>query len=178
MILPIVTYGNEILKEPAQPVASVTPEVCELVETMLKTMYDGRGVGLAAEQVGRTERIAVIDVPGDMEDEDFVELNASIPMPLVMINPEILQLDGQLRRSEGCLSFPNLFIEITRAKSVTFQCTDCTGKRHEYTAYGLLARAVQHEIDHLNGVLLVDRMSPAQRMANSGKLRRIKKRSA
>ncbi len=178
MILPIVTYGNEILKEPAKPVESVTPEVRELVETMLKTMYDARGLGLAAEQVGRTESIAVIDVPVDMEDEDCLELNSPIPMPLIMINPEILQDEGQIRRPEGCLSFPNLYIEITRAKSVTFQCTDLDGERHEYTAHGLLARAVQHEIDHLKGVLLVDRMSPAQRVANAGKLRRIKSRSA
>jgi peptide deformylase len=174
VILPVVTYGNQVLKEPSKPVGTVTPEIRELVSSMLESMYAARGVGLAAEQVGRTECIAVIDVPKDMEDADCVEPNAAVPMPLVLIDPEITETKGALRRPEGCLSFPDLYVDITRARTVTFRCTNLAGERVVHTAHGLLARAVQHEIDHLHGVLMVDRMSTAQRLANAGKLKRIR----
>lgn len=174
MILPVVTYGHEILKQPAKPVGPITQGVRELVSTLLESMYAAKGVGLAAEQVGRTECITVIDVPKEMEDPECVEPNAAIPMPLVLIDPVILETKGALRRSEGCLSFPELYVEITRARTVTFQYTGLQGQRVTATAHGLLARAVQHEIDHLHGVLMVDRMSMAQRMANAGKLKRIR----
>ena len=174
MIMPIVIYGQDVLKQPAKPVEAVTPEIRELVASMLESMYAARGVGLAAEQVGRTESLCVIDVPRDMEEPDCVEANAAIRMPLVLINPEILETQGSLRRSEGCLSFPDLYVPITRPRSVTFRYTDCDGNRQTATAHGLLARAVLHETDHLQGILLADRMSPAQRIANAGKLKRIR----
>jgi peptide deformylase len=174
VILPIVTYGHEVLKKPATPVGAVTPEVRELVSTLLESMYASKGVGLAAEQIGRTECITVIDVPKDMEDPDCVEPNSAIRMPLVLIDPEIVETKGALRRPEGCLSFPELYVEITRARMVTFSYTGLDGQRATATAHGLLARAVQHEIDHLHGILMVDRMSTAQRLANAGKLKRIR----
>lgn len=174
MILPVVTYGHEVLKQPATPVGAVTPEIRTLVATLLESMYAAKGVGLAAEQIGRTECICVIDVPKEMEDPECVALNASVAMPLVLIDPEIVETQGALRRPEGCLSFPELYVEITRARTVTFRYTDIKGERVTATAHGLLARAVQHETDHLRGVLMVDRMSTAQRMANAGKLKRIR----
>ncbi len=174
MTLPIITYGHSVLKQPATPVPEVTAGIRELVATLLETMRAVGGLGLAAEQVDRTECICVIEVPPEAEDPDCTGLNAAIPSPLVLINPEILATEGAVRRSEGCLSFPDLYVAITRARSVTFAYTDLDGARHEATAHGLLARAVQHEIDHLRGVLLVDRMSSTQRLANSGRLKRIR----
>jgi len=174
VILPVVIYGQEILKQSAKAVGAVTAEVRELVASLLESMYAAKGVGLAAEQVGRTECICVIDVPKDMEDPDCVEPNAAIPMPLVLIDPEITERKGALRRPEGCLSFPELYVEITRARMATFTYTNLEGQRISATAHGLLARAVQHEVDHLHGVLMVDRMSTAQRLANAGKLKRIR----
>lgn len=174
MIMSIVTYGQEVLKQPARPIEAITPEITELAQSMLETMRECKGVGLAAQQVGRTENICVIDVPPEMEDEDCADLNRSVTMPLVMINPEIMETEGALRRNEGCLSFPELYIPITRPRSVRFSYTNLQGRRMTATVYGLLARAVLHETDHLRGVLLSDRMSPLQRKINAGKLRRIR----
>ncbi len=174
MVLPVVTYGHKVLKQPSQRIGCVTKEIRELAGTMLESMYASKGVGLAAEQIGRTESLCVIDVPKEMEDADCVEANASMTMPLVLIDPEITESRGALRRSEGCLSFPDLHVEITRARTVTFSYTDLEGSRITATAHGLLSRAIQHEIDHLHGVLLVDRMSTAQRLTNAGKLKRIR----
>ena len=170
----IVKYGNPILKQKATPVWAVTEEVRDLAKAMVKAMHAVNGVGLAAPQVGRGEALCVIDIPPDAEDKAFVEMNAGIAMPLIMINPEITELVGTLRRSEGCLSFPDLHVDITRAKTVTFSYTDMKGQRQTATASGLLARAVQHELDHIHGVLLFDKMSPAQRLMNKRRLRDIK----
>ncbi len=174
MTLPIVTYGHAVLKQPATPVSEITADVRELVETMLATMRAVGGLGLAAEQVGRTECVCVIEVPPEAEDPDCVALNAAVPRPLVLVDPEILSTEGSVRQPEGCLSFPELYVDITRARSITFRYTDLEGTRREATAHGLLARAVQHETDHLRGVLLTDRMSGTQRLTNAGRLRRIR----
>jgi len=170
----IIKYGNPILKQAATPVAAVTGEVRELAAAMHKAMHSVNGVGLAAPQVGRSEALCVIDIPPDAEDKAFVEANAGIAMPLVMVNPEIVECVGTLRRSEGCLSFPDLHVDITRAKTVTFSYADLNGQRQTATASGLLARAVQHELDHLNGIVLYDKMSPAQRLMNKRRLKEIK----
>ena len=175
MILPVVTYGHEILRQRAVPVAAITDEVRLLVRDMLESMYAAKGVGLAAEQVGRTESVCVIDVPRDAEKEACREENASVPMPLVLINPEILATEGKQRNEEGCLSFPEIGAPITRADKVTVSYTDDAGARQTVSARGLLSRAIQHEVDHLNGILLVDKMSPMQKMSVSGQLRRLQK---
>ena len=174
MTYDVVTFGTEALRKKGIPVAEVTDEIKQLVKNMLETMYATNGVGLAAEQVGRTERLCVIDVPKDSEKPECAEFNAKVEMPLVLINPEITAKSGSQRNGEGCLSFPDIFVQITRANEVTVAYTGLDGKRHEATARGLLARAIQHEYDHLDGILLVDRMSAVQRMAVSGKLRRMK----
>ena len=173
MIFPIVTFGNDRLRKKAAPVTAITPEIKNLVADMLETMYHAEGVGLAAEQIGRDEAVCVIDVPTQAEKPDCREANASIEMPLVMLNPEIVSTSGSQRNSEGCLSFPEIHVMVTRPIEVTATFTNLNGERQTITARGLLSRAIQHEIDHLNGVLLVDRMSALQKVSVSGKLKRL-----
>jgi peptide deformylase len=177
VVYEIVTFGQDILRRKAQPVGAVNADLRALAQSMLETMHAARGVGLAAEQVGRDEAVCVIDVPPNTEKPDCVAENAAIAMPLTLINPEILKVEGTQRNDEGCLSFPDISAPITRANRVTFAYTDLDGQRLTATASGLLARAVQHELDHLNGVLLVDRMSTLQRMAVAGQLRRLQQQA-
>ena len=175
MIYSVVTFGHEILRQKAVPVAEVNEAVRQLVRDMLESMYAAKGVGLAAEQVGHTESVCVIDVPRDAEKEACREENAAVPMPLVLINPEIIAAEGKQRNEEGCLSFPDIGAPISRADKVTVTYTDLTGARQTVSARGLLSRAIQHEVDHLSGILLVDKMSPMQKMSVSGQLRRLQK---
>jgi peptide deformylase len=177
VVYEIVTFGQDILRHKARPVGAVNADIRDLVQSMLATMHAARGVGLAAEQVGRVEAVCVIDVPANSEKPDCLAENAPITMPLVLIDPEILAAEGTQRNDEGCLSFPDISAPITRAHRVTFAYTDLDGRRLTATACGLLARAVQHELDHLNGVLLVDRMSTLQRMAVAGQLRRLQQQA-
>ncbi len=170
----VVKFGKDALRAKSQPVGEVTDEVKKLAADMLETMYAASGVGLAAEQVGRTERICVIDVPADAEKKECVEFNKAVEMPLVMVDPEIKELSKATQRgNEGCLSFPEIYAQITRANEVAVEYTGLDGARHTARARGLLARAIQHECDHLDGVLLVDRMSAVQRISVGGKLRRL-----
>lgn len=175
MIQTIVTYGNEALRVKATPIIDINDEIRDLAASMLETMYASNGVGLAAEQVGRTESICVIDIPADLEKPGCREQNATITMPLILINPQIIATEGEQRDEEGCLSFPQIGVQVTRAFQVTALYTDLQGMRQTITAYGLLARAVQHELDHLNGVLLIDQMNAVQKIAVAGKLRRLQK---
>jgi len=177
VIYPVVTFGQEILRQKAALVAEITDEIRQLAHDMLESMYASKGVGLAAEQVGRTERLCVIDVPRDAEKEACRDENAAIPMPLVLINPEITAKEGKQRNEEGCLSFPEISAPISRADKVTVTYTDLTGKRQTVSARGLLSRAIQHETDHLEGVLLVDKMSPLQKMSVAGLLKRLQKKN-
>lgn len=177
MIYPVVKFGKDVLRQKATPVAEVNDTIRQLAHDMLESMYASKGVGLAAEQVGRTERLCVIDVPRDAEKEDCREENAAIPMPLVLINPEIIAAEGKQRNEEGCLSFPDISAPITRADKVTVTYTDLNGQRQTATARGLLSRAIQHETDHLEGVLLVDKMSALQKMSVAGQLKRLQKQA-
>ena len=173
----IVTYGNPILEKPAEPVREVTPELRDLARAMLDAMYAADGVGLAAEQVGRTEALCVIDVPPDAQGKD-APLNAGVKMPMVMFNPVVSAPEGTQRGSEGCLSFPGVSAQVTRALSVRVDYLGEDNKHYSVRVHGLLARAAQHEIDHLNGTVFVDRLSPTQRMLVAGKLRKLKRESA
>ena len=177
MVHEIVTYGQEVLRHKARPVPSVTKELRTLVRDMLDSMYAARGVGLAAEQIGHEEAVCVIDVPAESEKPACVAANAAIAMPLVLINPAITATEGQQRSDEGCLSFPDICVPITRPNQVTVTYMDLDGKPQTAIAQGLLARAILHETDHLNGVLLVDRMSPLQRLSVAGKLKRLQQES-
>ena len=170
----IVKYGSPVLKKPATPVKEVTPELRALAQSMLDAMYEADGVGLAAEQVGRTEALCVIDVPPDAQGKD-APLNAGVKMPMVMFNPVVSAPEGSQRGSEGCLSFPGISAQVTRARSVTVDWTGEDGKHYSARVHGLLARAVQHETDHLAGVVFVERASPTQQLLLKGKLARLRR---
>ncbi len=178
LIHEIVIFGNEALRRKSKPVMEISPAIRQLVQDMMETMRDARGVGLAAEQIGHEEAICVIDVPREAEKPECVETNSAVGMPLVLINPEITASEGKQRCDEGCLSFPDIVVPITRAQQVTASYTDLDGARHTVTVQGLLARAVQHELDHLEGVLLVDRMSAVQRISVAGRLKRLRRAAA
>ncbi len=165
-VLEILKYGAGILREKAEPVSEVNDEIRVLVKDMLASMYAAEGVGLAAEQIGRKEAIFVIDVP--------VEEACGVAMPLVLINPVIRELEGEQCGQEGCLSFPGIYIQVKRAEKVVVDYMDLDGQPATVEATGLLSRALQHEIDHLNGVLLIDNMSAVQKVAHAGKLKRMK----
>ena len=173
MIHEIVIFGQEVLRHKAKPVPAITREIKALVRDMLDSMYAARGVGLAAEQIGHEESVCVIDVPADMENPECLPVNSAIAMPLVLFNPTITATSGQQRGDEGCLSFPEISVPITRPMQVTVSYMDLEGNPRTATAQGLLARAILHETDHLNGVLLVDRMSAMQRLSVAGKLKRL-----
>ena len=152
-------WGDPVLRKPCFPVEVITEELRHLAVDMIETMYHANGVGLAAPQVGRSEKLCVIDVPEDAEKEEYAQINAAIPMPLVMFNPEILVREGEQTDEEGCLSFPLIHAPVTRADKVSFTFADINGERHTYTAYGLLARAVQHELEHLDGGVFIDNVA-------------------
>lgn len=171
----VLTYGRSELRQKALHVGKVTPEICRLCKDMLTAMYASNGLGLAAEQIGRRESICVIDVLPPVPGAAGREPDVNTPqMPLVMINPEILSQEGAVVEQEGCLSFPEIFVKIKRSERVVAGYTDMEGQNRTVEASGLLARAIQHEIDHLNGILLVDRMSALQKVALAGKLRKLK----
>lgn len=179
MSLPICTYGNPILRKKALEVKDVNDEIRTLAKEMLETMYAERGVGLAAEQIGCTERMFVIDIPPDSDiGEGDVRDNPEIEMPLVLINPKITgHTDDVQVGEEGCLSFPEIFANVERWYEVDAEYTDRDGVVREIHAKGLLSRAIQHELDHLDGILLVDRMSHVKKVALSGKLKRLSKQT-
>ena len=173
MKLRVYKYGESVLREKAMPVVVVDDKLRKLEEDMLETMHDAKGVGLAAEQVGRLERMCVIDIPEGCEEAEDELFNAPIAMPLVLFNPEIVAQEGSQRDKEGCLSFPNVGGTLTRAAQVTCQYLDAGNRPQMITARGFLARALQHEIDHLNGVLYIDHMSAVERLAHSAKLKKL-----
>lgn len=157
----------------------VDESIRALAQEMLQTMYDERGVGLAAEQVGRTERMFVIDIPPDSDMGESGERdNPEVEMPLVFVNPIITgHTDDVQVGQEGCLSFPDIFANVERWYEVDAEYTDLEGHRKSIHAKGLLSRAIQHELDHLDGILLVDRMSHVKKVALGGKLKRLVKQS-
>ncbi|MBR1920916.1 MAG: peptide deformylase [Kiritimatiellae bacterium] len=173
MKLRVSRYGESVLREKAAPVPVVTDELRRLAADMIDTMHAARGVGLAAQQVGRTQRLCVIDVPDGCESEEDGQFNASVPMPLVLFNPEIVSREGSQHDKEGCLSFPGVGGSVTRAAQVTCQYLDADNLPRIVTARGFLARALQHEIDHLDGVLYIDRMSAVERLSFAPKLEKL-----
>lgn len=170
MILTIVKYGHPVLRQKGARVEAITPEVDALIADMLETMYEASGVGLAAQQVGRALQVTVIDVRPVKDRPSRLEMNGqeqdpATLMPLVLINPKITPLGEPAKGPEGCLSFPEVYADITRPESVEVEALDRQGKRLHFKAGGLLSRAIQHEVDHLNGILFIDRMS-AEEKAN------------
>ena len=175
MTLRVCKYGEKVLREKARPVACVTDELRRLADDMVETMHRAKGVGLAAEQVGRLERMCVIDIPEGCDEEADEIFNAPIPMPLKLFNPEIVAQEGSQKDKEGCLSFPNVGGSLVRAAQVTCQYLDEDNRPQMITARGYLARALQHEIDHLNGILYIDHMTAVERLACAAKLKKLAK---
>jgi peptide deformylase len=165
MIYPIVKFGSPVLETPAEPVRVFDSELQKLVEDMFESMYAARGVGLAAPQIGIGKRLAVIDVTFK-EDPDA---------KLVLVNPEILHSEGKNRQNEGCLSIPDFREPVTRARQVTVKAQDVNGKWFEKTGEDLLARALLHETDHLNGKLYISHISALKRDLMKRKIRKLVK---
>ena len=170
MILDIVKYGNPVLRQKGECVEEVTSEISQLIDNMLETMHEARGIGLAAQQVGRPLQLAIIDVTG-VEDRpsrmslDGEPVNPEDYMPLILINPEwIAASDVKEDGGEGCLSFPDVYGEINRPEEIDVTATDENGEQVAFRCGGLLARAIQHEWDHLQGILFIDRMDAIVRM--------------
>lgn len=152
----IRTYPDPVLKRKTEPVRSIDGDIQTLIDDMVETMHAAPGVGLAANQVGVPLQVTVIDL-STQEDE-----NRRHPL-VVLINPEIIAAEGSITEEEGCLSLPDCSEKVKRALKVTVKALDRTGKSFELTADGLMAKALQHEIDHLNGLLFIDRLSPLKK---------------
>jgi peptide deformylase len=165
---PILKYPEPRLKQVAAPVKEVTDETRQLVDDMAETMYAAPGVGLAANQIGVLQRIFVIDIAGEDEPSEL----------RVFINPEITDMSGTQTWEEGCLSFPGITEEIRRAERVHVKALDRDGKPFELEADGLLAVAIQHENDHLNGVVMLDKLNAVKRKLLGRKLARARETGA
>mgnify|MGYP001614474977 CR=1 FL=1 len=166
-ILDILKYPDPLLKTKAKPVTKVDDETKKLIGDMIETMYAARGIGLAATQVGMNKRVAVLDVP-DCED---YQKGKNL---LAIINPEIVSYEGEIKYEEGCLSIPGFTAEVKRFSSVVVTALDKDGNALEIDAEGLLAIALQHEIDHLNGMLFIDRLSKLKREMIKRKIKKAR----
>jgi len=183
MKLPIVRYGDPILRAKGKRIVTVDAHVRELAANMIETMHLANGIGLAAQQVGEALQLTVIDVSGAEDQESTMKLNgaevdAKTSMPLQLLNPELMLGKETDLAIEGCLSFPEITADIRRAISVIVRAQTFEGAPVEIEASGLLARALQHEVDHLNGILFIDRMSAATKVALRSRLKRMQKENA
>jgi peptide deformylase len=181
MRLPIRKYGDPVLRAKGKQVESVDDEVRALAGDMLETMHAANGVGLAAQQVGHALQLTVLDVSQVEDRPSTLKLNGkwvddlSSVMPLVLLNPTLALGPETETGSEGCLSFPDLNADIDRSISAEVEAETLEGEKVRIEASGLLARALQHEIDHLNGILFIDRMSSASKASLGSKLKRLQK---
>ena len=159
-ILDIRVLGDPVLRKPTKPVTKVTDELRKLIADMFETMYAAEGIGLAAPQVGRSERLAVVDVEGQK---------------FALINPEIVSRNGAGEKAEeGCLSIPDIYGDVERPPEVTIRALDENGNPYEASGNELLGRCFQHEIDHLDGKLFIDYLSPLKRKAALAKWEKAK----
>jgi peptide deformylase len=163
MVLPIVKYGTPVLRQKGARLDAVTPTVKKLVADMFETMYAYKGIGLAAQQVGLAVQLTVIDVRGVTDRPSSLEWHGQPAdpvnvMPLVLINPVLTLIGQPVTGPEGCLSFPEIYADVTRPEAIEVKALDADGKPLEFRCGGLLARAIQHETDHLHGILFIDRM--------------------
>jgi peptide deformylase len=180
MILPILEYGDPVLRIRGKSIESIDDRIRELAANMIETMHAANGVGLAAQQIGQGLQLTVLDV-SLVEDRpstlklDGKEVDPKSAMPLVLINPEVELCAETEVGVEGCLSFPEITGDIERAKSVVVRAQTLEGGTVEIEAGGFLARAIQHEGDHLNGILFIDRMNSAAKAALASRLKRLQK---
>lgn len=163
MILKVLKYGEPMLRKKGARIEIVTREINALIADMLETMYAHKGVGLAAQQVGQALQLTVLDVRGVTDRPSTLEVDGKPAdvagfMPLVLINPEFKPVNEPVAGPEGCLSFPEIYAEILRPETVDVKAMNEKGKMIEFRCGGLLARAIQHETDHLHGILFIDRM--------------------
>jgi len=166
-VLPIYTYGSVVLRKKTKPIVEVDDAIIKLIYDMFDTMNNAKGIGLAANQVGESVSLAVLDLSGMEEYKDT--------KPMVLINPEIVTTSGKSVLEEGCLSIPGIREEVTRAETIRVRFKDPDMDEKELTCNGLLARAIQHEVDHLNGVLIIDYLSAIKRKLLRGELNKIKR---
>jgi peptide deformylase len=178
MIREIVIYGDPVLRKKGKQINKITEEIRTLAQDMIESMREAHGVGLAAQQVGEAIQLTVLDV-SDAENRpsrmwiDGQEVDPKEHMPLILLNPQ-LELSRETEIGpEGCLSFPEVTAEISRAERVKVTALDLDGKAVSFEAEGLLSRAVQHETDHLNGILFIDRMSSAAKVTLGSKLKKL-----
>ena len=184
MVLEIVKYGDPVLRAKGKRVEEITGDIHRFAADLTETMYAAHGLGLAAQQVGVALQITVVDVaqvqeerPSTMTvDGQRVELNDW--MPLVLINPRLDLSVDKVEGNEGCLSFPDIHGEVPRSAQITVHATTLDGRELTFEATGMLARAVQHEVDHLHGVLYIDRMNSATKVGLGGRLKRLQKEGA
>jgi peptide deformylase len=162
-ILNILHYPDPRLRNQAEPVDAVTDEIRELADNMLETMYDAPGIGLAAIQVNVQKRLIVIDISEDKSE------------PLILINPEVVEAEGEREFEEGCLSVPEAYEAVTRADRIRVKALNREGEQLDFTADGILATCIQHEIDHLDGKLFVDYLSNLKRQRIRKKLEKHQK---
>lgn len=162
-LMNIVIYPDPVLRQKAKPLTEINKEVYLKVEEMMELMYQAQGIGLAAPQVGWSVRLFIIDADGGRNGEK------------VFINPVIIEEAGELNKEEGCLSFPGIMSKVTRAQRIKAEAYNLKGQKIEIEAEGLAARAWQHELDHLNGSLFIDKMSPASRLAISQRLKEFER---
>ena len=181
MILPILQYGDPVLRAKGNRIEIIDDRIRELAANMIETMHAAHGVGLAAQQIGEALQLTVLDLSAVEDDRpstlklDGKDIDPKTAMPLVLINPEI-ELRGQAEVGvEGCLSFPEITGDIERAQSVTVRAQTLEDGTIQIEAGGFLARAIQHEGDNLNGILFIDRMRSAAKVALSSRLRRLQK---
>lgn len=166
MVLKVVKYGDPVLEQKTEPVTEFgTPELQKLVDDMFDTMYAAKGVGLAAPQIGVSKQVTVIDISAGEEGGE----------KLVLINPEIVERSGSQLGEEGCLSIPGFREDVKRAMRVKVKAQDVNGDTQELDAEELLSRAMQHEIDHLHGVLFLSHLSPLKRDLIRRKIRKLQK---
>ena len=180
MNLSIVQYGDPVLRSKGARIEKIDDRIRELAQNMIETMHEANGVGLAAQQIGEPLQLAVLDVSQVEDRPSIMKLNGQDvdpagAMPLVLINPEVALGNETDTGTEGCLSFPEVTGEISRSKSIVVRGQDLEGNAIEIETTGFLARAIQHEVDHLNGILFIDRMSSAAKMGLSSRLKRLQK---
>lgn len=166
-LLPIRIVGDKVLRQEAKKVEEINDEVLDFIQDLTYTMYETDGVGLAAPQVGRSLRIFVVD--------PFWYREGHTKQPYVFINPEIVELEGEMDSEEGCLSLPGIFEKVPRAEKVVVEATNTQGERKRYTAEGLFAITIQHENDHLDGILFVDKVPKLRKMLIQRKINELKK---